>query len=138
MINILIVDDSLIMRKSLSAILTEAGHNVVAQVGNGFQACRAFEKFHPDLVTMDIDMPFMNGIDTLKTIIRNHPNANVLMVANANSSLIYEALNAGAKGYVMKPFCIRDFINIVNSILNAENHLESGSLERIYSLINSL
>lgn len=138
MSNILVVDDSSIMRKSISAILKEAGHTVVAEAVNGFQACMEFDKYNPDLVTLDIDMPYMNGIDTLKAIIKRHPNANILMVAHADSSLICDALNAGAKGYVMKPFCIEELVNTVNSILESKSTLTGSCMERIYSIINSL
>lgn len=137
MANILIADDSATMRKSLAAILAEAGYTVVAQAVNGLQACIEFERCRPDLVVMDINMPYMNGIEALKSIMRLHPSTNVLMLSH-EISLISEALAAGAKGYVLKPFYVQEFVNAVNDILHSDNTLADSSLDRIYSIISSL
>ncbi|RKX22671.1 MAG: response regulator [Candidatus Zixiibacteriota bacterium] len=104
MANILIVDDSKMMRRNLVKILTDAGHEVVAQAENGSQACSAFAKNQPDLVTMDINMPIMDGIEAVKRIIVDFPEAIIIMISAHNEqSQVYEAIKCGAKNYIVKP-----------------------------------
>lgn len=139
MAKILIVDDSAIMRKSLEAILTEAGHIVVAQAGNGFQACMEFERHRPDLVTMDIDMPHVSGLEALKSIMAKHPKANIVIVSSVSSCrLICEIMEAGAKVFIIKPFSINELLDTINGILHSESRLGYDSLERIYQTIQGL
>lgn len=139
MSRILIVDDSKIMRKSLAAILTEAGHTIVAEAGNGLQACKEFEKHRPDLVTMDIDMPYVNGLEALKVIMGKHPKANIVMVSSESSSrLICEVMSIGAKAFIIKPFYISELLDTVNNLLHFERVLEGDSLQKIYKTIQGL
>jgi two-component system chemotaxis response regulator CheY len=139
MAKILIADDSLLIRETIKSILIEAGHTIVSEAGNGYEACQEFDKHQPDLVTLDINMPFMNGIEALNTIISKHPYAKIIMISSeSSSSLISHALNIGAKDYLIKPFCIQGFINTVNNVLQCCNEINSDSLQRIYSKINIL
>lgn len=104
MANILIVDDSCIMRRNLRVLLTKAGHQIVAEASDGMQAYQEYVKHRPDLVTMDITMPVMNGIDSLKQIIASDPEARVVMVSALDQrNMIFEALESGAKHYILKP-----------------------------------
>lgn len=136
MAKILIADDSIIMRRNLRTILSEAGHTVIAEVGNGFQACLEYEKYRPELVAMDIDMPFVSGLEALKIIISKHPNANIIILSNKNSSrIICEAMNIGAKAVIIKPFRIQELIDTVDNVLNFKSTLNLDSLEKIYNAI---
>jgi two-component system chemotaxis response regulator CheY len=139
MANILIVDDSLLMRKTLKAILVEAGHTIVSEAGNGFEACMEFDKYQPDLVTMDITMPFMNGLEALNTIMSKHPHAKVIMVSNEmGNSFINQSLHMGAKGYIIKPFHIHDFVYTINKVLQCDNNISIEGLQSIYRTITAL
>ncbi len=103
--NILIVDDAIFMRKMLSDILKEAGHRVAGEAANGKEAVEMYTKLKPDLVTMDIIMPEMNGIDAVKQIIESDERAVILVVsAMGQQQLVVEAIQAGAKDFIVKPF----------------------------------
>ncbi len=104
MARILIVDDSKMMRRNLVKILTDAGHEVVAQAEDGSEACAAYAENRPDLVTMDINMPVMDGIEAVKRIIVDFPEAIIIMISAHNEqSRVYEAIKCGAKNYIVKP-----------------------------------
>jgi len=103
--NILIVDDAIFMRKMLSDILKEAGHRIAGEAANGKEAVEMYTKLKPDLVTMDIIMPEMNGIDAVKQIIEADERAVILVVsAMGQQQLVVEAIQAGAKDFIVKPF----------------------------------
>jgi two-component system, chemotaxis family, chemotaxis protein CheY len=139
MANILIVDDSLLIRESMKAILTEAGHNIVSEADNGFEACKEFDKYQPDLVTMDINMPFMNGLEALDTIMSKHPQASIIMVSKESSnSFINQSLYLGAKSYIIKPFNIPGLVDTINKTLQCGNHISTDSLQSIYQKISAL
>lgn len=105
MSRILIVDDAAFMRMMLSNILTKMGHQVVAEADNGKTALEMYKKHSPDVVTMDITMPHMNGINAVKDIIGFDPNARIIMVsAMGQKGMVIEAVKAGAKDFIVKPF----------------------------------
>lgn len=100
----MIVDDSLIIRKTLSTKLQSMGHNVVAQAKSGKEAIELYGEHMPDLVTMDITMPIMSGIEALQEIQKLYRNVNVIMVtSHGEEKLVMDAISSGAKGYVLKP-----------------------------------
>jgi two-component system, chemotaxis family, chemotaxis protein CheY len=119
MASILIVDDSLMSRKTLKQIFVEDGrHNVVGEAMDGEQGFEQFLRLRPDVVTMDITMPKMDGIETLHKIVRHNPDANVVMIsALGQASKILQALNGGAKNYVTKPFESRQVLGAVEEAL---------------------
>jgi DNA-binding NarL/FixJ family response regulator len=118
---ILIVDDSSIMRKNLRLILSREGYNVVAEASNGEEACRAYSAHRPDLVTMDITMPVMNGIDAVKTIIRTDPQARIMVISAFDQrSMLFEAMENGAKHYIIKPITADKLLQAVRQVLGAE------------------
>jgi two-component system chemotaxis response regulator CheY len=100
----MIVDDSMIMTQKLKLVLTELGHDVVRICKDGPDAIRDYPLVKPDLVTMDITMPEMDGIDAMKAILADHPRARVIMVtSHGQEAMVVRALDAGALGYVLKP-----------------------------------
>ncbi len=104
-LNILVVDDSLITVKKLSGMLEQLGHKVIMTAGTGDQALDAYKACNPDLVTMDITMPDMDGIKATRLIRSRFPNAIIIMVtSHGQEKMVLEALKAGAKGYLLKPF----------------------------------
>jgi len=104
MARILVVDDSLIMRKNLTSVFTAAGHLVVAEARNGQEAVMLYKKHLPHLVTMDITMPIMDGIQATKTIISEFPKAKIVVISShGQESMVFKAISSGAVYYLLKP-----------------------------------
>jgi two-component system chemotaxis response regulator CheY len=105
MANILIVDDAAFMRMMIKDILIKGGHEVVGEAVNGLEAIDQYGKLKPDLLTMDITMPEMDGIEALKRIKTDDPKAKVIMCsAMGQQGMVVQAIQAGAKDFVVKPF----------------------------------
>jgi two-component system, chemotaxis family, chemotaxis protein CheY len=103
-IKILVVDDSLIMRKNVSKNLTILGHLIVADAKDGQESIDLYEEHQPDLVTMDITMPGMDGITAVAKIKEFDKDANIIMItSHGQESMVMKALKTGAKGYILKP-----------------------------------
>ncbi len=102
---LLIVDDALIMRMKIREIATRAGWTVVAEAANGADAVRLFGEHRPDLVTLDMVMPEMDGLAALRAIRESDPAANVVMVSAVNQKdKLRECIAAGALDFIVKPF----------------------------------
>lgn len=102
---VLVVDDAMFMRRMISDILKKSGYEVVAEAGDGQNAHKKYQEFKPDIVTMDITMAPVNGIEGVKLIRAEFPDAKILMVsAMGQQNMIVEAITAGAKGFIVKPF----------------------------------
>jgi two-component system chemotaxis response regulator CheY len=118
---VLIVDDALFMRTMLRNIFVESGFEVVGEAGNGSEAVEKFRALGPDLTTMDIVMPEKNGIEALKLIMAIDQHARVVMCsALGQESLIIEALEAGARDFIVKPFKPAKVIEVVQKVLAGE------------------
>ena len=114
----MICDDAVFMRTMVADILSQAGFEVVAEAESGVQAVERYKQFRPDLVTMDIVMPDMGGIDAVKEICKHDPNAKVLMCsAMGQQALVVEAIQAGAKDFVVKPFQPSRVLEAVQRVL---------------------
>lgn len=104
MARILVVDDAAFMRMMLRDILTKLGHEVI-EACNGLDAISKYNEVKPDLVTMDITMPELDGIGALKKIKEADPNALVIMCsAMGQQAMVIESIQAGAKDFIVKPF----------------------------------
>jgi two-component system chemotaxis response regulator CheY len=102
---VLIVDDTKFMRSMLRNILKKKDVDVVGEASNGKEALEKYKELRPDLVTMDIIMPEMNGIEAVKAILAEDPSAKILMCsAMGQQAMVIEAIQAGAKDFVIKPF----------------------------------
>lgn len=105
MIKILIVDDSRTSRKILKGILENAGYEVIGEATNGQEGYDRYVELKPDVVTMDITMPVLDGIEALKKIKGEYPDAKVVMVTAAGQKTkMVEAVQNGANDFVSKPF----------------------------------
>lgn len=121
MARILIVEDSFVMRKNLRDILVKAGHRVVGEASNGKQAVISYKEINPDLVTMDITMPIMDGIKACKLITDDDPQAKIIMISALDQKRkVFEALNNGAKHYIFKPITREKVLKIVDEVLITE------------------
>ncbi|HEY4548930.1 MAG TPA: response regulator [Bacillus sp. (in: firmicutes)] len=102
---ILVVDDAAFMRMMIKDILTKNGYDVVGEASDGQQAVEKYKELHPDLVTMDITMPEMDGITALKEIKKINPGSKVIMCsAMGQQAMVIDAIQAGAKDFIVKPF----------------------------------
>ncbi len=138
MARILIVDDSIIMRRNLKVILTQAGHEVVSEASNGKEAYMEYEKHLPDIVTMDITMPVMNGIDAVKKIVGSFPNARVIMISALDQrNMVFEALENGAKHYIIKPITPDKVLTVLDAVLE-DGAIEDASRVEAESAISTI
>jgi two-component system chemotaxis response regulator CheY len=128
---ILIVDDSKYMRKTLADILLKEGHQVVGEAENGLEAENLYERLHPDLVTMDIIMPAVGGVDAisaLEAIVKASPPATVVMIsAMGQDEAISECRSAGCKGFIVKPFRAAQVVDTVNTVLEAAQSVPAAT-----------
>ncbi|NQD68750.1 response regulator [Bacillus haikouensis] len=114
MATILVVDDAKFMRVTLGNMLTSSGYSVVGEAENGEEAVKKFRELQPDLVTMDITMPEMNGIEAVKKIMNEYPKAKIIMCsAMGQQKIVVEAIESGAKDFIVKPF---DEVRVVDAI----------------------
>ncbi len=122
MARILIVDDSKIVRRNLNTILSKAGHEIIAEAENGMQAYHEYTKYKPDLVTMDITMPLLDGVRAVKKIITADPDAKIIMVSAIDQkNMVISAIQMGAKHYILKPFDPVKVIAAVNAVLDTKS-----------------
>ncbi|MCX7828487.1 MAG: response regulator [Thermanaerothrix sp.] len=105
MARIMIADDAEFMRLVLRKMIEKGGHKVVGEADNGRDAVYLYTMLHPDLVTLDITMPFLSGLDAAEKIKGNHPEARILMVsAMGTKDSLERAKSIGVKGFIVKPF----------------------------------
>ncbi len=116
---ILIVDDAAFMRAKIKMTLEKAGYAVVGEAANGLEGVSQYKKLKPDLVTLDITMPVMDGIDALKEIREFDSNAKVLMVsAMGQEGIVMEAVLSGAKTFIVKPFSDEKLVDTILKMLS--------------------
>ncbi|HEX3028954.1 MAG TPA: response regulator [Clostridia bacterium] len=119
MARVLVVDDSLFARRKLKTILTQAGHEIVSEAANGIQAISEYEKYRPDLVTLDVTMPVMDGVTAVQRIIGNFPDARIIIVsASTQRNMVLSALESGARHYIIKQSPDNKVMEVVNSVLS--------------------
>ena len=105
MARVLIVDDAAFMRMMIKDILEKNGYEVCGEAPNGLVAVELYNKEKPDIVTMDITMPDMDGIEAVKAIRASNPDAKIIMCsAMGQQSMVMDAIKAGAKDFIVKPF----------------------------------
>ncbi len=121
---ILIVDDSFYMRTMLKNMLTDAGYDVVGEAANGQQALEMAVATTPDLITLDVILPDNTGLDVLKGIRQQQPDAKVVMCsAVGQETIVNEAIENGALAYIVKPFSEERVLEIVGSALQGDSPL---------------
>ncbi len=114
---VLIVDDAIIIRNRLKELITRSGHEVVGQAGDGWEAMDKVRRLAPDVMTLDLTMPFMGGIEVLEDAKRGNPNMKVIVVAsNGSEHTVREAVIKGADYFIMKPFDDADVLKLFGSL----------------------
>ena len=116
---VLIVDDAMFMRAMIKDILLNAGgFEIVGEAQDGEEAIKMHEQFNPDLITMDIVMPNVDGIEATRRVIEKDPSVKIVMCsALGQEPLIVESLAAGAKDFIVKPFSADKVVKVIQSVL---------------------
>jgi len=115
---VLIVDDAVVMRMMIKGILSKNGYEVVGEAQNGLEAVEKYRSLVPDLVTMDMVMPEMDGITAVKQIVAGDPNARIIMCTSmGQQALVVEAIQAGAKSFITKPFQPPKILETIQKVL---------------------
>jgi len=118
MAQILIADDAPVMRRNIRKILEKEGHQIVAEATNGKQAYLEYKNYVPDLVTMDVNMPIVDGVEAVGNIVNEFPHAKIIMISsNDQKRMVFNALQKGAKYYIMKPITEEKLLNVVKQFV---------------------
>ena len=121
---IVIVDDVAFVRKTLTTLLSNANYQVIGEASNGEDASKLFESLKPDLITMDMVMPGISGIEATRKIMSFDKKAKVIIISALNQeNIIMEAINAGAKDYIIKPFSAQDILKAVERALLGDEYV---------------
>ncbi|OQY33765.1 MAG: two-component system response regulator [Spirochaetaceae bacterium 4572_59] len=118
---VLIIDDSIFIRKQISQILSSEGFEIAGEAGDGIEGIEKYKNLSPgiDLVTLDITMPRMDGVTTLEHIIRFDPEAKIVMIsALGKQDLVKQAILAGARNYIIKPLDRKKVLERLTAVLN--------------------
>ena len=119
MAKVLVVDDAKFLRVMLRSILESDAYEVVGEAENGKEAIELYQKHKPDIVTMDLTMPVMNGIEAIKELKKIDEHVNVVVCsAVGQKHVVVEAIEAGAKDFIVKPFNESKVLETVNRVLN--------------------
>jgi two-component system chemotaxis response regulator CheY len=118
MSKILIVDDSAVVRIKLRKILEKYRHDIVAEATKGGDAIKLYKIHKPDIMTMDIEMPDMNGFEAMQSILSFDPDAKVIIVSTSDKpESVIHAVQKGAKDYLVKPFEELKVMQTINKLL---------------------
>ncbi|MGE4107004.1 MAG: response regulator [Bacteriovoracia bacterium] len=129
---VLIVDDVSFVRKTLADILTKAHFQVVGEAETGVQAVEMYMRLKPNVVTMDVVMPQMSGIEATRKIVKKDKNARIIIVsAMGQEHMVMEAINAGARDYILKPFTENEIIRTVEHVITSDQG--GGSARKVAS-----
>ena len=118
MARILIVEDTIFIRSKIRDSVIDGGHVVVGEAENGLQAVNMYSILQPDIVTLDITMPLMGGIEALRQIIKINPKAKVIMLsAMGQQMIVVDCIKLGAKHFIVKPFGSSDLLRVIDEVL---------------------
>jgi two-component system chemotaxis response regulator CheY len=124
--SVLIVDDVAFVRKTLSEMLTAADYHVVGEAQDGVQAIEMFSRLRPDIVTMDIVMPKLSGIDATRQIMKKDKDARIVIItAIGQENFVMEAINVGARDYILKPFKSDEVLRTLERVLLGDQKILS-------------
>lgn len=129
-LRILLVDDHTLIRSGIRALLEKAAVKVVGEAGDAAEAARLAMELSPDVILMDVNMPKVNGIASVREIRANQPDARILMLSmHAEEQYVFESLRAGASGYVLKDAAFADLVNAIRTVASGRTYLAPGLAE---------
>jgi DNA-binding NarL/FixJ family response regulator len=135
---LVIADDHELARAGLRAMLDQRGFELVGEASNGHEALQLCRRLQPDLALIDVRMPEMDGLSTCRAIKQECPATSVILVTmHANPEYLFEALKAGAAGYVLKEVSQRELITIVQKVLHGESILNRELMARLLQRLAS-
>ncbi len=118
MASFIVVDDSKMSREMLRSMLETLGHQVLAEASDGFEAVKMYQEYTPEFVTMDLEMPNLNGIEASEQILRANPSVKVMLITSiTNKREINIAKKRGVQSFLYKPINIKDFEEEINTLL---------------------
>ena len=136
---ILVADDHSLFRDGLVSLLEAAGFEVVGQVGDGAAAVEAALRLRPDAVLMDITMPGLNGLEALRQIQAEWPEAQVvILTASDDETSLFEAVQAGARGYLLKNLNADEFVGMLNGLARGEAAMTRQTTARLLAGLSHL
>lgn len=129
MLKVLVVDDSLIMRRNLAKMVEALGHKVIGEAKDGNEAIDLYRKLKPDLVTMDITMPEMDGITAVQEIkkIDKHPKI-IMVTSHGQEEMVINAIRSGASGYLLKPIHVMKLRDSIRKVF--PNNVDETTLSQ--------
>ena len=124
---VLLAEDHQIVRQGLRALLERAGHSVVGEAADGREACELAQKLQPNVAVLDLAMPLLNGLDAIGEIRRVSPNTvTILLTMYTDRPYVLQALQAGAKGYVLKTQAADDLVRAIQEVRRGAVYLSPG------------
>jgi two-component system response regulator NreC len=125
MIKIILADDHRIVRQGVRVLLEgEPDFSIIAEARDGLEAVRMVERFHPDVLLLDLIMPEMNGLEVTRVVRKRFPKTNVVILTmHANEAYVLEALQAGAQGYVIKDSSSEELISAIREVADGRRYL---------------
>jgi len=126
-VRIVLADDHVLVRQGLRSLLEREKFQVVAEASDGQEAVRLTETHHPDIAVIDISMPILNGIDTVRELGRSCPKTKtILLTQHEEDQYIREALEVGVKGYVVKNQVASDLVHAIQQVSRGQFYLSPG------------
>ena len=121
-IKVLIADDAMFFRRAIRRFLEGAGYEVIGEAANGEEVIKLYQELKPDVVTMDITMPVIDGIEATGRIVAEHPGAKIVMISSTGKkNMLKDAIRQGARNFVEKPITrgnVKGFLTIVKKVFN--------------------
>ncbi len=137
-VRVLIADDHRMFREGLTALLPLAEFEVVAQAADGREAVRLARRHAPDLALLDVSMPGLNGVDATREVLRVSPRSRVIILTmHRDSAYLFEALRAGARGYVLKSQGRAELLDALRAVARGEAHLAEGLIDPLVGSFRS-
>lgn len=132
-IKVLLIDDHAVVRAGFKLLLaTSLDIEVIAEADRGEQAIQLFQQYQPDIIVLDLSMPGMGGLETIKRIVQRDKNANILVFSVHDEPVyINRALNAGAKGYITKNSAPEILLEAIQHIYKGQSYIEQGLLKEV-------
>jgi len=128
---VLVADDHSLFRDGLVSLLEAAGHQVVGQVGDGQAAVEAARRLNPDLILLDVSMPVLDGLGALRQIKAERPQTQVVMLTVSDDDTLFDALQAGAQGYLLKSLSAEEFLGMLEGVTRGEAALTRKTAARL-------